>query len=343
MATIFVAGGGAWGTALACHATRQDHAVTLWARERTVVDDINERHENRGFLPRIVLPQALRATDDLSLAANAELVVLVPPAQHLRALAEALRDHVRDDACVVVASKGMEEHSLRLMSEVLAECCPKIGAERIAFLSGPSFAREVAHGLPTDVVAASVGKTAALLAQRFLHSPLFRVYSSDDPIGVQVGGAVKNVIAIAAGACDGLQLGHNARAALVTRGLAEITRLGVALGADPLTFLGMSGAGDLFLTCGGDLSRNRTLGRKIAEGIDARAWVESQTSVAEGYHTALAARAIGLREGVEMPITEQVHAVLHEGRPLLEAIQRLLTRPFKDEQLALRPPHASHR
>ncbi|MGZ3421514.1 MAG: NAD(P)H-dependent glycerol-3-phosphate dehydrogenase [Polyangiales bacterium] len=337
MATIFVAGGGAWGTALACHAARLDHAVTLWAREPTVIADVAEKHENSAFLPRIALPPSIVATSDLSLASSAELIVLVPPAQHLRALAEAVRGYVRDDACLVVASKGMEEHSLRLLSDVLREACPNVGPDRVAFLSGPSFAREVAHGLPTDVVAASEGKTAAHVAQRFLHSPLFRVYTSDDPIGVQVGGAVKNVIAIAAGACDGLRFGNNARAALVTRGLAEITRLGVALGADPLTFLGMAGAGDLFLTCGGDLSRNRTLGLKIAEGIEARAWVESQTSVAEGYTTALAARALSLREGVEMPITEQVHAVLHEGRPLLEAIRQLLTREFKDEQLGLRP------
>lgn len=332
MSSIAVIGGGAWGTALAAHAARLDHDVRIWAREPAVVESITKEHENLVYLPRVRLPSSLAASEDLSeVCRGAELVLLVPPAQHLRAVSELVRPHLAIGATVVVASKGLEERSLMLLSDVLRETLPDIGVERLGFLSGPSFARELGRGLPTDVVVASTGMTAARVAQSVLHSPLFRVYSSEDVIGVQVGGAVKNVIAVAAGACDGLKLGNNARAALVTRGLAEITRLGVALGGVATTFLGLAGAGDLFLTCSGELSRNRTLGLKIAEGIDARAWVAGQSSVAEGYYTAAAARALSLRLGVDMPITEQVHAVLHEGRPLLEAIKQLVTRDRKDE------------
>jgi glycerol-3-phosphate dehydrogenase (NAD(P)+) len=339
MATIAVIGGGAWGTALACHAARHDHSVRLWAREPSVVEAVEQKHENSTFLPRVPLPAALRASTNIAhVLDGADLVIFVPPAQHLRAIAELARSHVPANATIVVASKGLEERSLKLLRDVLSEVMPEAGDDRVAFLSGPSFAREVARGLPTDVVVASAHKTAALCAQRWLHSPLFRVYTSEDVVGVEVGGAVKNVIAIAAGACDGLRLGTNAHAALVTRGLAEITRLGVALGADPLTFLGMAGAGDLFLTCGGALSRNRTLGFKIAEGIDARAWIASQTSVAEGFYTTAAARNLSQKLDVEMPITAAVYAVLYEGVPLLEAIRALLTRGFKDEQLGLVRP-----
>lgn len=337
MAKIAVLGGGAWGTALAAHAARIDHAVQLWAREPAIVESILTRHENEAYLPRIRLPHALGATTDPHAAvAEAEFVLLVPPAQHLRAVAERVRGALRPDALVVIASKGIEEQSLMLLSDVIREALPEVEPDRVAFLSGPSFAREVAHGLPTDVVVASVEKKTAHAVQQALHAPLLRIYASDDPIGVQVGGAVKNVIAIAAGAGDGLKFGLNARAALVTRGLAEIARLGVALGAQPITFLGLSGAGDLFLTCTGELSRNRTLGVEIAKGIDPAEYVASHKTVAEGYHTAVAAYALAQKLGVEVPITEQVFHVLHRGRPLLEAIKALVTRGYKDEDLGLR-------
>ncbi len=330
-------GGGAWGTALAAHAARLDHEVVLWAREVEVVDAIVGSHENSMFLPHVPLPHALRATHDAEAAARfAEIVLFVPPAQHLRATAESVRSALGGDALVIVASKGLEERSLKLLSDVVAEALPSTDAERVVFLSGPSFAREVAKGLPTDVVAASASMEAALATQRALHSPLLRVYTSADPIGVQVGGAVKNVIAIAAGASDGLRLGLNARAALVTRGLAEIARLGVVLGADPLTFLGLAGAGDLFLTCTGELSRNRTLGLEVARGVDPAAWVASHRAVAEGYHTAAAAYELARKLGVDAPITEQVYQVLHRGRPLLDAIKELVTREGKDETRGLR-------
>jgi glycerol-3-phosphate dehydrogenase (NAD(P)+) len=337
MAKIAVLGGGAWGTALAAHAARLDHSVHLWMRERAVAEAILSRHENEKFLARIRLPHALHATTDQHAAvADAEFVLLVPPAQHLRAVAESVRGALRDDALVIIASKGIEERSRMLLSDVMREALPEVPPERVAFLSGPSFAREVAHGLPTDVVIASVEKRTAHAIQQVLHAPMLRMYASDDVIGVQVGGAVKNVIAIAAGASDGLRFGLNARAALVTRGLAEIARLGVALGANPLTFLGLSGAGDLFLTCTGDLSRNRTLGMEIAKGTDPAAYLASKTSVAEGYYTAAATYELAQKLGVELPITEQVFHVLHRGRPLLEAIKALVTRAYKDEDLGLR-------
>jgi glycerol-3-phosphate dehydrogenase (NAD(P)+) len=214
------------------------------------------------------------------------------------------------------------------MLDVVADVMP---SESLVVLSGPSFAREVASGLPTDVVVASKDAAAAAEVQDALHSPMFRVYTSKDPIGVEVGGALKNVLAIAAGVCEGLGMGTNARAALITRGLSEMARFGVALGADPLTFIGLSGVGDLILTATGALSRNRALGAKIAEGVDPATYLASQRTVAEGYLTAKAAWQVAQRLSVDVPITEQVYRVLHEGRPLFEAMKQLLTRASKEE------------
>jgi glycerol-3-phosphate dehydrogenase (NAD(P)+) len=334
---IAVVGGGAWGTALAAHARRLEHEVALWALEPDVAEAVNARRENTPYLPGVALPSGLRAsTDAHAVVRDAQLVVLVPPSEHLGGICARVAPALRADAVLVVASKGIEVATRALMSDVVAAALPGWPSERIAFLSGPSFAREVASGLPTDVVAASAGMTAAHAVQAALHSPLFRVYASSDPVGVLVGGAVKNVIAVAAGACDGLSLGLNARAALTTRGLAEMSRLGVALGADPLTFLGLAGVGDLFLTCGGDLSRNRRLGMAVAEGKDPQKYVSEQRSVAEGFHTSAAAWALAQERGVDMPITEQVFHVLHRGRPLLDAIRLLVTRSHKEELLGIR-------
>ncbi len=338
MTMIAVVGFGAWGCALAAHAARFGHDVRAWALEREVVDEVNARHTNTSFLPGVTLPEGIRATSDPAEAVRgAELVILAPPSKHLRAVATLLAPSLPPEAVVAVASKGIEERSLSLMSEVLAEALPAVGDARVVFLSGPSFAREVAAGLPTDVVAASASPAAAAFVQRCLHAPTFRVYTSDDPIGVQVGGAVKNVIAIAAGACDALGLGTNARAALITRGLAEITRLGVALGADPLTFLGLAGVGDLVLTCTGALSRNRELGVKLAEGVDPREYLAGRRSVAEGFSTSAATWELARRRGVDMPIAEQVFHVLHRGRPLLDALRMLATRELKGELVGVRP------
>jgi glycerol-3-phosphate dehydrogenase (NAD(P)+) len=337
MATLAVVGSGAWGTALACHAARLGHAVTMWAFEQEVAEEINTQHTNSPYLPEISIPEGVQASSDAAKAVSgAEVVILVPPSKHLRAVSGLLAGSVPSHASVVVASKGIEEGTLKLMSEVLAETLPDLAAGRLAFLSGPSFAKEVAAGLPTDAVLASHEMVAARVVQPILHSPMFRVYTSSDPIGVQVGGAVKNVAAVAAGSCDGLGFGTNARAALITRALAEITRLGVALGADPLTFLGLAGVGDLVLTCTGDLSRNRTLGKQIAEGADPKEYLASRLSVAEGFFTSAAAYDLSRKLEVDMPITDHVFHVLHRGRPLLEAVRLLITREYKEELRGIR-------
>jgi glycerol-3-phosphate dehydrogenase (NAD(P)+) len=332
MSRVAVIGAGAWGTALAAHAARHDHDVTLWAREPDVVVDVNERHENKAFLDGVPLPKTLRAsTEPAEVLAGAELVILVPPSAFLRHVVAQIAPHMPRGARVVIATKGIENGSLKLMLDVTAEAMPGVDASQLAVLSGPSFAREVASGLPTDVVVASKSEAVAKAVADVLHSPVFRVYTSKDPIGVEVGGSIKNVLAIAAGACDGLGMGTNARAALTTRGLSEMARLGVAMGGDPLTFMGLSGVGDLILTATGPLSRNRALGLKLAEGVDPKAYVASQRTVAEGFGTAKAAWALAQKLGVEMPITEQVYYVLHEGRPLFDALKMLLTRAQKHE------------
>jgi len=338
---IAVVGAGAWGTALAAHAARLEHDVRLWAREPEVVADVNERHENRLFLEGVGLPPALRASSvPAEVLEGVEIVILVPPSAFLRNVAGLIAEHIPKSARIVIASKGIDERTLGLMTDVTAAAMPEHDAAAMCALSGPSFAREVASGLPTDVVVASKSAQAAADVADALHSPMFRVYTSKDPVGVEVGGAMKNVLAIAAGACDGLGLGTNARAALVTRGLSEMARLGVALGGDPLTFMGLSGVGDLILTATGALSRNRALGLKVAEGIEPGRYLASQRTVAEGYLTARAAWRLAQKLGVDVPITEQVYYVLHEGRPLLEAMKMLLTRAQKDELWGLPGPAA---
>jgi len=329
---IAVIGGGAWGTALAAHAARREHEVRLWAREPEVVRDVNEKHENTLFLEGVALPKGLRASSDpKEVLEGAEIVIFVPPSAFLRSVAKLVAEHVPPSARVVVATKGIEEGTLLLMTDVVAECLPGRDPGGICALSGPSFAREVASGLPTDVVVAAKDQDAVADVAAALHTPFFRVYSSKDPVGVELGGAMKNVLAIAAGVCDGLGMGTNARAALVTRGLSEMARLGVAMGGDPLTFMGLSGVGDLILTSTGALSRNRSLGLKLAEGVDPAKYLASQRTVAEGYLTARAAYRLAKKHEVDVPITEQVYFVLHEGRPLLEAMKMLLTRAQKEE------------
>jgi glycerol-3-phosphate dehydrogenase (NAD(P)+) len=331
-ARVAVVGAGAWGTALAAHAARVGHDVSLWAHEGDVVNDLIAHHENRAFLEGVKLPASIRpSTDPAEVLDGADLVVLVPPSAFLRPVVERIAPALANagNARVAIATKGIESETHLLMLDVVAKVLPS--RRDLVVLSGPSFAREVAMGLPTDVVAASKSEAAAASVQRLLHSPMFRVYTSQDPVGVEVGGALKNVLAVAAGACDGLGLGTNARAALVTRGLSEMARLGVAMGGDPLTFMGLSGVGDLILTTTGALSRNRTLGLKVAEGVDPAAYLAGQRSVAEGYGTAKAAYELAQAHRVDVPITEQVYEVLHRGRSLLEAMRSLMTRAQKDE------------
>ena len=331
MASIGVIGAGAWGTALAIAAARHDLAVTLWAREPELVAAVNERHVNELFLPNVALPKNIVATDDLAQAAAHDFVLFVPPTQHLRDVFTAALPHLPPDATIITASKGIEIDSLLLPSQIINEVAPAIAPERIVVLTGPSFAQEVARGLPVDLVAAGVDVKRAERVQQLLHAPVFRVYTSTDAIGAQVCGALKNVIAIACGGSDGMRAGLNARAALITRSLAEMTRTGVALGADPLTFLGLAGVGDLVLTCTGELSRNRTFGLQLAEGKTPDELCAERRCVVEGFYTVKAAVALADRESIDMPIARAVYAVCYEGRPVLEIAKRLLERAKKSE------------
>lgn len=308
------------------------HDVTLWSYEAEVAAAINERSEN-PYLEGVVIPSAIRAETDLPAAVRgAELVVSVSPSQVVRSVMEIAGPHIDPEALIVSASKGIELGSLRRMDEVLAEVVSPDVMERFCVLSGPSFASEVAGRVPTAVVVASRDPAAAEEAQEAFQTPWFRVYTNLDVIGVELGGALKNVIALAAGVTAGLGQGHNTTAALITRGLAEITRLGVALGAEQATFYGLAGMGDLVLTCTGTLSRNRTVGFRLGQGEALADILSDMTAVAEGVKTASAVHELALRHGVEMPITEQVYAIVEEGRSAREALQTLMLRDPKPEE-----------
>ena len=325
---IGIIGGGAWGTALALTARRAGRTVVLWARESDVVAAINRDHVNPLFLPDVPLDPAIRATAELGEAAAADALLLVAPAQHLRALATECARHVAPGTPVVVCTKGIEEKSGALMSEIVAASLP--GAA-ITVLSGPTFAGEVARGLPTAVTLAT---TDAALGQRLiaaLGTRSFRPYLSDDTLGAEIGGAVKNVLAIACGIVTGRKLGDNARAALITRGLAEMVRLALAKGGRAETLMGLSGLGDLVLTCTGLQSRNHSLGVALGEGRALKDILAERRSVAEGVTSAAAAVALARRLGVDMPITAAVDAILHHGAAVDQAIAALLARPFKNE------------
>jgi glycerol-3-phosphate dehydrogenase (NAD(P)+) len=325
-----VIGAGAWGTALADLLARNGHAVRLWAYEPDVVESVNTRHANVRFLPGCELHPELRATARLAEASEgAELVVYVTPSHVLRAVLRQDARAVPADAAIVVATKGIERGSLAVMTEVVSQ---ELRSHAVVGLSGPSFAAEVAARQPTAIVAASRDADAATLVQRACSNEAFRVYTHDDVIGVELGGALKNVIAVATGMAEGLGLGHNPRAALITRGLAEITRLGVALGASPLTFAGLAGIGDLVLTCTGALSRNRALGIEIAKGASLNALLTARETVAEGVVTTQSAHALAAREGIEMPIVATVYRILFEHQPPRAAIAELMTRELRAEQ-----------
>ncbi len=327
---IAVLGAGSWGTTLADLLARKGEDVCLWAYEPDVVEAINTSHLNPVFLPDSPLAPSLRAVGDATEAVQgAELVVSVAPSHVLRSVLRRVRDAVPMGTIIVSATKGLETETLALMSDVIAAELPQA---RLAVLSGPSFAREVYERRPTAVVASSVDPAVAEVVQGAFATPRFRVYSNADVVGVELGGALKNVIAIAAGVLDGLDLGNNARAALLTRGLAEITRLGVAHGADPLTFAGLAGMGDLILTATGDLSRNRQLGIALAKGESYEAYRARHRTVAEGANAARAAAALGERLGVELPISTEVAAILFQGQSPAEATRNLMERTLKAEQ-----------
>jgi glycerol-3-phosphate dehydrogenase (NAD(P)+) len=325
-----VVGAGAWGTALADLLARNGHDVVLWAREEDVVASVNERHVNDRFLGGAMLHPALRATGDVRAAVgDAEIVTYVPPSHVLRALLRGHADAVPRDATVVVASKGIEQGSLAIMTEVAVE---ELDGRRVVALSGPSFAAEVVAQQPTAVVAAAEATVMAEAVQQAFASERFRVYTHDDVVGVELGGSLKNVMAVATGIAEGLGLGFNSRAALITRGLAEMTRLGVALGARPATFAGLAGMGDLVLTCTGALSRNRSLGVEIGQGRPLADILASRETVAEGVTTARSASALADRVGVEMPIVAAVHRILFEEQPAALAIGELMSRGLRAEQ-----------
>ena len=324
-----VIGGGAWGSALADVLARNGHDTLLWAREEDVVRDVNGRHENARFLAGHRLHEALAATGRLDDAVRErELVTFVTPSHVLRDVAAQCARGVASGVAVVVASKGIETGSLALMSDVAAEALPD---RPVVALSGPSFASEVASRQPTAIVAASSDVEAARVVQQAYSSPVFRVYSHDDVTGVELGGSLKNVMAVATGIADGLGLGFNPRAALITRGLAEMTRLGVALGARAATFAGLAGMGDLVLTCTGALSRNRAVGVEVGKGRPLAEVLEGRETVAEGVITTRSAYALAERTGVEMPIVAAVHRILFEGMPARDAMVELMTRELRSE------------
>jgi glycerol-3-phosphate dehydrogenase (NAD(P)+) len=333
---IAVIGAGAWGTALAIVAGRRDnHDVCLWAYEKEVCASLKQLRLNYLFLPDFQVPATVRATNDLKEAlAGAEIVVSVMPSHHCRRTFEHMAQWLLPNMLFVSATKGVENDTLLRMTQVIQEVVSRLSGfdPRIVAMSGPSFAKEVAKGDPTALTVASNDLSLAGIVQKEFSDPGFRIYMSDDLIGVELGGALKNVIAIAAGVCHGLDLGHNSVAALVTRGLAEITRLAVACGAKPQTMAGLSGMGDLVLTCTGGLSRNRSVGVALGQGRPLQKIIaDMHGMVAEGVLTTNAAVGLTKKYGVEMPITQQMYAILHDGKSPMDAIRELMTRPGKVE------------
>lgn len=327
-----VIGGGSWGTALAT-VLAQRGEVTLWARDPDVVSVLNREHVHPKYLSDLTLSPQIIATASLEEAvADAELVVFVVPSHAMREVAARAVPALSPNALIVSASKGIENQSLMTMEEVLSETLPRRSRADLAFLSGPSFARETIEGQATAVTAAARFIDVAEAVQRHFTTSYFRVYTTDDVTGVELGGSLKNVIAIAAGVADGLGLGYNARAALITRGVAEITRLAVKRGANPLTLSGLSGMGDLILTCTGGLSRNRRVGFELGQGRSLAEITAGMSEVAEGVKTCKSAYELAAREQVEMPITQEVYSMLYEGKSPRDTLRDLMGRELKGER-----------
>lgn len=328
MPYIAVIGAGSWGTTLACLLAKKGFDVILWARERETVDAIREKRENTLYLPGIKLPDNLYYTDNLYEAVRkARFIVNVVPTQFIRSVFNTIKSSLNNENTIVSASKGIEKNTLKTPSQILEEILGK----KVYVLSGPSFAIEVAMEKPTAVTISGPDIKDRLLLQEVFSTSYFRVYEHDDPIGAEIGGAVKNVIAIASGICDALELGNNARAALITRGLHEIMRLGKRMGAKEITFSGLSGLGDLFLTCTSTLSRNYTVGLRLGRGETIQEISRSMRSVAEGVETSESTMELSLKLGVEMPITEQIYQVIYQGKSPKEAARDLMNRTLKPE------------
>jgi glycerol-3-phosphate dehydrogenase (NAD(P)+) len=331
---IAVIGAGAWGTSLSDLLAEIGHEVTLWVLEEDLCARMKDRRENDVYLPGVSLHPTLRSTSDLAEAASAgqDLLLSVVPSQFLSRVWERLAPTVHEETLIVSATKGLDEKKLSLPTELIANMLEKSGAKRpVVCLSGPTFARELAERKPTAIVAASLDESAALRVQAAFSALCMRVYTGEDPIGTQIGGALKNVIALAAGVTDGMGLGYNTRAALIVRGLAEMSRLGTAMGGRADTLAGLAGMGDLVLTCTGDLSRNRTVGLRLGGGEKLSDILGSMKAVAEGVATAPVAVALAKKFDVEMPIAAEVNAVLFEDKDPREALRELMSRPLKAE------------
>lgn len=333
MKKIGVIGAGSWGTTLANLLAKKGHEVTLWVHEADRVPELKRTRVNSLYLPGIQLSSHLCFTGDLEEAVSGkELILSVTPSQVTRAVLGKSLPYISEGAVIVNASKGIEVETLLTMSQVCAEILPSALLKNYCVLSGPTFAREVAQEMPTAIVAAAAEKRVSLIVQETFSTGYFRVYTNRDVIGVELGGSIKNVISIAAGISDGLGLGHNTRAALITRGLAEMARLGAAMGAQPSTFAGLAGMGDLVLTCTGDLSRNRTVGMKLGHGMRLGEILGEMRMVAEGVKTTQSAYSLARRLNVDMPITEKVHQILYEDKPARHAVMELMSRDLKSEE-----------
>lgn len=329
---VGVLGAGSWGTALGIHLARIGHDVCLWGREPEQIRAMEEARENVTYMKGVRFPDGLRPCASLGdVCSERDVLVFVCPSEGVRAMAEAVRPRLKGEPLIVTASKGVEQGTRLTMSSVIEQVLGAEHAGRVAALSGPSFAREVAVDMPTAVTAAARELPVAEAVQRVFTGSRFRVYASTDVIGVEIGGAVKNVIAVAAGVSDGLGFGHNSRAAIITRGLAEITRLALRLGAERPTLSGLSGLGDLVLTCTGDLSRNRTVGLRLGRGERLDDIVASMREVAEGVRNTRSVRDLARSVNVEMPITEQMHQLLYEGKDPRQVVGDLMSRGLKRE------------
>lgn len=327
-----VLGGGAWGTALALHCARKGHDVVLWAREQDVVDGINQHHENKLFFKGFILPEKLRATTDLLEATkHGKLILMVIPTPFVASVMAQVSGAISEDQIVCSCTKGILNETLETPDKILKRVLPSNLHTRLAFLSGPSFAAEVAKENPTAVTVASENERVRVAVQEWMSSPRFRCYTTNDVVGVELGGALKNVLAIACGISDGLGFGSNGRAALITRGLDELSRLAVSCGANPLTLSGLSGVGDLILTCTGDLSRNRTVGMRLGKGETLEEVMKSMSAVAEGVLTSKSAHNLAKKMGVDCPVIEGIYKVIHLGENPLDVVASNMTRPLKPE------------
>ena len=330
--TLAIIGGGSWGTALSIVLAPRFERLRLWVFESDLAARLRATRENDVYLPGMRVPDHVEIATELGAAlGGAEIVLCVIPSRHARGLYTRMLPHLEPSMIFASAAKGLEGGTLLRMSEVLAEAVRPRFAPRIAVLSGPTFAREVARGEPTALVVASTDSETASRVQAAFSGPTFRLYTNADPIGVEIGGALKNVIAIAAGVVQGLGLGSNTMAALITRGLAEITRLAVVMGGQPKTLAGLAGLGDLVLTCEGELSRNRRVGAGLARGQSLAEITGSTPMIAEGVESCAAAVALGAKFGVDLPIIQQMHAVLHQSKDPREAIRDLMERSLKGE------------